>query len=100
MTHFATTDLERVRTTLAGQYRLERELGRGGMGVVYLARDERLDRPVALKVLPPALARDEATRARFLREARLAAQLSHPHIVPIYRADEIGDLAFFTMGFV
>lgn len=100
MTHFATDDLERVRTTLAGQYRLERELGRGGMGIVYLARDERLDRPVALKVLPAALARDEATRTRFLREARLAAQLSHPHIVPIYQADEIGDLAFFTMGFV
>lgn len=100
MTSFATADLEVLRTALAGQYRLERELGRGGMGVVYLARDERLERPVALKVLPPTLARDEATRTRFLREARLAAQLSHPNIVPVYRADELGGLAFFAMGFV
>ena len=100
MADFSTNDVETLRTTLQGQYRIERELGRGGMGVVYLARDERLDRPVALKVLPPTLARDEGTRARFLREARLAAQLSHPHIVPIYTADALDDLAFFVMGYV
>jgi serine/threonine protein kinase len=100
MTAFTTSDVETLRSVLQGQYHLERELGRGGMGVVYLARDERLDRPVALKVLPPTLARDEGTRTRFLREARLAAQLSHPHIVPVYRADELDGFAFFAMGYV
>jgi len=84
---------------LGDQYVVQRELGRGGMAVVYLARERRLDRLVAIKVLPPALD-DADLRERFLREARTAAQLSHPNIVPIFRADEIGDLAFFTMGYV
>ncbi len=70
------------------------------MGIVLLARDERLDRPVALKVLPPQLADAGDTRERFLREARMAAQLSHPNIVPVYRADEMGGFAFFAMGYV
>ena len=85
---------------LQGRYRLERELGRGGMGVVYLARELRLERQVALKVLPPDLAGSPELRERFLREARTAAQLSHPNIVPIYHADESGGFAFFAMGFV
>jgi predicted Ser/Thr protein kinase len=89
-----------LQALLAGQYTLERELGRGGMGVVYLARDVRLDRPVAIKVLPRLLAADPELRERFLREARTSAQLSHPNIVPIYRADEIDGVAFFAMGFV
>ena len=89
-----------LATALSGQYTIERELGRGGMGIVLLARDERLDRQVALKILPPALADQPEVRERFLREARMAAQLSHPHIVPIHRADEIGGFAFFAMGFV
>ena len=93
-------ELAAVRTALHGQYDIQRELGRGGMGIVLLARDERLDRPVALKVLPPRLAGDGDTRERFLREARMAAQLSHPNIVPVYRADEIGDCAFFAMAYV
>jgi serine/threonine protein kinase len=88
------------RAALRGQYDIQRELGRGGMGIVLLARDERLDRPVALKVLPPHLADIADTRERFLREARMAAQLSHPNIVPIYRADDIGGCAFFAMGYV
>src|SRR3954469_11410352 len=66
---------------LAGRYSLERELGRGGMGVVYLAREVRLDRPVAIKLLPPDLASSPGLRDRFLREARMAARLSHPYIV-------------------
>ncbi|MBK6458221.1 MAG: serine/threonine protein kinase [Gemmatimonadetes bacterium] len=70
------------------------------MGVVYLARDIALDRLVALKVLPSELARNPETRERFLREARTAAQLSHPNIVPVYHADAVGDLAFFAMGYV
>ena len=85
---------------LAGQFTIERELGRGGMGVVYLAHDVRLDRPVALKVLPGDLAADPLVRERFIREARTAARLAHPHIVPVYRADEIDGIAFFTMGYV
>ncbi|HEX6052389.1 MAG TPA: hypothetical protein VFZ21_24160 [Gemmatimonadaceae bacterium] len=63
---------------LAGQFRVERDLGRGGMGVVYLARELKLDRLVALKVLPAVLARDPATLERFLREARTAAHLAPP----------------------
>jgi serine/threonine protein kinase len=88
-----------VDELLGGQYVVQRELGRGGMGVVYLAQERRLDRLVAIKVFPPAL-NDSDLRERFLREARTAAQLSHPNIVPIFRADEIGDLVFFTMGYV
>ena len=85
---------------LRGQFLVERELGRGGMGVVYLARELNLDRLVALKVLPAALATQPDTRERFLREARTAARLAHPNVVPIYRADEAGDTAFFAMAFV
>ncbi len=95
-----TSELASLRTSLRGQYTIERELGRGGMGVVFLARDERLDRLVAMKVLPPHLAEVGDTRERFLREARTAAQLSHPNIVDIYRADEVDGFAFFTMGYI
>jgi predicted Ser/Thr protein kinase len=70
------------------------------MGVVYLARDVMLDRAVAMKVLPPHLALQEDMRERFLREARTAARLAHPNVVPVYRADEIDGAAFFTMAFV
>ncbi len=84
MTHSPAEFLD-LQTALAGEYSLQRELGRGGMGVVYLARDVQLDRDVAIKVLPTHLARDATARERFLREARLAAGLSHPHIVPIHR---------------
>ncbi len=89
-----------VQRALAGQYSLEREIGRGGMGVVFLAREVELGRLVALKVLPPALAADRATRDRFLREARTAAGLSHPHIVPIHRVGESGEIVYFSMMFV
>jgi predicted Ser/Thr protein kinase len=85
---------------LHGQLVVERELGRGGMGVVYLARDVMLDRAVAMKVLPPHLAAQEEMRERFLREARTAARLAHPNVVPVYRADEIDGAAFFTMAFI
>src|SRR5437763_9393674 len=70
------------------------------MAVVYLARDVRLDRPVAIKLLPPELAAHDTLRERFLREARTAARLSHPHIVPIHAVDEVGDFVFFVMGYV
>jgi serine/threonine-protein kinase len=70
------------------------------MGIVYLARDLKLDRPVAIKTLPPHLAGNADVRERFLREARTAAHLSHPNIVPIHRADDIGGQVFFVMGYV
>ena len=94
------TEISDLAAALAGQYDVQREIGRGGMGVVYLARDLRLDRPVAIKTLPPHLAGSPEVRERFLREARTAAQLSHPSIVPIHRADEIGGQVFFVMGYV
>jgi serine/threonine protein kinase len=86
---------------VAGRYSLERELGRGGMGIVYLARELRLSRPVAIKVLPRALAaaRPEL-REKFLREAQTAAQLSHPNVVPIHHVDEAGEFVFFVMTYI
>ena len=89
-----------LQQSLLGQYSLERELGRGGMGIVYLAREVQLDRLVAIKVLPPYLAVRPELRDRFLREARTAAQLSHPNIVPIHRVGEAGPFVFFAMAFV
>lgn len=85
---------------VAGEFRLVREIGRGGMGVVYLARDTRLDRDVAIKTLPPHLAADAQVRERFVREARTAAALSHPNIVPIHAAAERDGVVYFVMGFV
>src|SRR5881628_2109995 len=85
---------------LAGRYVLERRLGRGGMGVVFLARELSLDRRVAIKLLLPAKAVDPVARERFLVEARTAAQLSHPNIVPIFAVDELTDVVFFAMAYV
>lgn len=85
---------------LRGQYDVLREVGRGGMGIVFLARDLKLERLVAIKTLPVTLASDPVIRARFLREARTAAALSHPNIVPIHRADDVDGTVFFVMGFV
>ncbi|HXH63259.1 MAG TPA: serine/threonine-protein kinase, partial [Gemmatimonadales bacterium] len=92
--------LAQLRRALEGRYDIMRVLGRGGMGVVCLARDCRLDRRVAIKVLPPDKALHPAARERFLREARMAAQLSHPHIVPVHSVGEIGDLVFFVMAYI
>ncbi len=80
--------LRRVQAALAGRYSIEHELGRGGMAVVYLARDERHARPVALKVLRPELAASLATD-RFLREIAIAARLTHPHILPLHDSGEV-----------
>src|SRR5256885_9736682 len=70
------------------------------MGVVYLAREVHLDRPVAIKLLPPERAVQRTLRDRFLREARLAAKLSHPNIIPIHSVEDIGGFVFFVMSFV
>jgi eukaryotic-like serine/threonine-protein kinase len=109
MSHPSREFLE-LQAALAGEYSLQRELGRGGMGIVYLARDVQLDRDVAIKVLPSHLARSAASRERFLREARTAAGLSHPHIVPIHRVGEVSApgtneapgtrFVFFVMSYV
>ncbi len=85
---------------LAGRYSIDRELGRGGMGVVYLAREVHLDRPVAIKLLPPDRAVEPTLRERFLREARLAAKLSHPNIIPIHAVEDTGGFVFYVMAFV
>lgn len=86
-----------VERALAGSYELQGEIGRGGMGIVYRARDLKLKRPVAIKVLPPELAYRSDIRTRFLREAETAAQLSHPNIVPIHSVDERGGIVYFVM---
>src|SRR6476661_8885446 len=89
-----------IRQQLGDRYTIERELGRGGMGAVYLARDLRLDRQVALKVLPAEFAGDSALRERFLRETRTAASFSHPNIVPVHAVEEREGVLAFAMGFV
>jgi len=94
------SEISALTDALAGQYEIDREIGRGGMGIVYLARDLKLDRPVAIKTLPAHLAGSGDVRERFIREARTAAHLSHPSIVPIHRADEIAGQVFFVMGYV
>ena len=93
-------ELAAIRHALGGRYSLERELGRGGMGTVYLARDLKLDRPVALKVLPAEFASQVSLRDRFLLETRTAASFSHPNIVPVYAVEETNDLLAYAMGFI
>src|SRR5687768_3485087 len=90
----------RVVGALGHQYQVESEIGRGGMSVVYRARDIRLNRTVAIKVLPPELAYDPAIRTRFTREAQTSAQISHAHIVPIYDVGEREGIAYFVMALV
>jgi serine/threonine protein kinase len=91
---------ERLAHVLEGAYALESEVGRGGMGVVFAARDLALKRRVAIKVLPPELAFRQEIKTRFMREAQTAARLSHPHIVPIHAVGDEGGLVYFVMGFV
>ena len=90
----------RLADALKEDYTIEGEIGRGGMGVVYVARDLKLKRRVAIKVLPPELAYRTEIRTRFTREAQTAARLSHPHIVPIHAVGEADGLVYFVMGFV
>ncbi len=81
-------------------YRLEGQIGRGGMAVVFRARDERLGRLVALKILAPALAGDAAFQQRFIRESRAAAAIDDPHIVPVFSAGEEDGVLFIAMRYV
>ena len=100
MTTVPSPELLTLQEAVAGRYSIDREIGRGGMGIVFLARDVALDRLVAIKLLPPELARESELRERFLNEARTAAKLSHPNIVPIHAVEEHGDLVFFVMAYV
>ncbi|GHI09964.1 serine/threonine protein kinase [Streptomyces cellostaticus] len=81
-------------------YLVEGEVGRGGMAVVYRARDLRLDRTVALKLLAPELARNDTFRQRFIHESRVAAAIDHPHIVPVFEAGETDDVLYIAMRYV
>jgi serine/threonine protein kinase len=81
-------------------YRIQSFIARGGMAVVYCARDMRLDRRVALKLLAPELTENDNFRQRFIRESRLAASIDHPHIIPIYRAGQFEDLLYLSMRYV
>ncbi|HET9426123.1 MAG TPA: serine/threonine-protein kinase [Gemmatimonadaceae bacterium] len=100
MAESASPEFLALQQALAGRYSLVSEIGRGGMGVVYLARDVALDRPVAIKLLPPAMANDAELRERFLREAQTAAQLSHPNIVPVHLVEERDGSIYFVMSLV
>jgi hypothetical protein len=92
--------LQLARRELAADYDVEREVGRGGMAIVYRAVERSLNRPVALKVLPPELALGASVVGRFKREAQMAASLDHPNIIPVYRVGESGSLLYLSMKFV
>jgi serine/threonine-protein kinase len=93
-------DFIALQQALAGEYSLDRELGRGGMGIVYLAREVRLARQVAIKVLPPALAARDDLREAFLRESLTVAGLNHPNIVPVHASGERDGYVYIVMAFV
>ncbi len=95
----ATARIEALRDALAGRYTIERELGHGGMATVFLARDLRHDRSVALKVMKPGLLA-AASAERFLREIRIAARLTHPHILPLHDSGEAAELLYYVMPYV
>ena len=91
---------ERLQRIVEGKYRIERLLGKGGMGAVFLAHDLTLEREVAIKVLPPDVAQDEQVVRRFQQEAKTAAKLDHPNIIPIYRVESEGGLNYFVMKYI
>jgi len=91
---------ERLQRLIEGKYRIERLLGKGGMGQVFLAHDLTLEREVAIKVLPPDVAQDDQVVRRFQQEAKTAAKLDHPNIIPIYRVESEGGLNYFVMKYI
>jgi Protein kinase domain/PEGA domain/zinc-ribbon domain len=100
--HYTTSDqlLQQLRGVVGDRFEIHGMLGRGGMGVVFRATETKLRRQVAIKVLPPEFAAMEDVAERFQREARTAAQLDHPNIVPIYAVEDEGELQYFVMKFV
>ncbi|MFJ6838622.1 serine/threonine-protein kinase [Streptomyces sp. NPDC091209] len=99
MSVFSGRPSDLIGRQIAG-YRIEREIGRGGMAVVYQAKDLRLDRTVALKLLAPELARNDTFRGRFTHESRVAAAIDHPHIVPVFEAGETDGVLYIAMRYV
>ncbi|HSD30712.1 MAG TPA: serine/threonine-protein kinase, partial [Gemmatimonadales bacterium] len=95
-----TSELDLVRAELEEEYEIQEELGRGGMAIVFRAKEKQLDREVAIKVLPFSLAFDKEFVERFQREARTSAKLEHPNIIPIYRVGKSGRVIFFVMKFL
>ena len=91
---------QRLARTLEGRYEITRLLGRGGMAVVFLAEDLVLERQVAIKVLPPDMTRDAQLVTRFQQEAKTAAKLDHPNIIPIYRVESEAGLVYIVMKYV
>jgi len=91
--------LERLGNALSTRYRLQRELGQGGMARVFLAHDLKYNRDVAIKVLRPDLA-EEIGAARFLHEIQIAARLHHPHILPLYDSDQVDGLVYYVMPYI
>ncbi|HEX5962553.1 MAG TPA: protein kinase [Gemmatimonadales bacterium] len=105
MAHVCPTDpteelRQRLARTLTGRYEITRLLGRGGMAVVFLAEDLALERQVAIKVLPPDMSHDTKLIPRFQQEAKTAAKLDHPNIIPIYRVESEAGLDYFVMKYV
>src|SRR5881296_2314450 len=98
--HQELTELELVRSQLKDEYEILDELGRGGMAIVFKAREKQLEREVAIKVLPFSLAFDKEFVERFQREARTSAKLEHPSIIPIYRVGKSGRVIYFVMKFL
>ena len=96
----AVADFDLVKEALSAEYEVLEELGRGGMALVYRAKDRSLEREVAIKVLPFSLAFDAEFVERFQREARTAGQLEHPHIIPIYRVGRAGRVIYFVMKYL
>jgi serine/threonine protein kinase len=90
----------RLQRVVEGKYKIERLLGKGGMGAVFLAHDLTLDREVAIKVLPPDVSQDEHVIKRFQQEAKTAAKLDHTNIIPIYRVESDGGLNYFVMKYI
>ena len=96
----AASERQLLERAVAGRYKLVRLLGRGGMGAVYLAWEHALERMVAIKVLPPAMAQSMETRERFRREARALASVEHPNVVSLHAFGEFEGLLYFVMGYV
>jgi len=92
--------LERFKIAVSDRYEVIRELGRGGMAIVFLAKDKRLERQVALKLLPKEISMDKNFSERFMREARISAKLSHPNIIQIHDVENLGEFTYYSMSFI
>jgi len=92
--------IEQFIAHIAGRYTITRELGRGGMAIVFLASDKTLEREVALKLLPQQFSNDDQFAKRFLHEAKISAKLSHPNIIPIHDVYRDGDFTYYSMAYI